>query len=92
MDIKGHVARSLVEQASDIDEEYYASFTLDRAAKKHLLMLSADGGIEIEEVARTNPEAIRRVHIHPVRGLRPYQARRLTAICRRGASRAPRTS
>jgi succinyl-CoA synthetase beta subunit len=41
-------------------------------------MVSNDGGIEIEEVARTKPEAIRRVHVHPVRGLRPYQARRLT--------------
>ena len=52
MDIKGHVVKCVwVENASDIDEEYYASFTLDRAAKKHLLMLSAQGGVEIEEVA-----------------------------------------
>ncbi|MEI2421066.1 ATP-grasp domain-containing protein, partial [Arthrospira platensis SPKY2] len=58
MDIKGHVVERLwIERASDIDEEYYASFTLDRAAKKHLLMLSAQGGVEIEAVAEANPEA-----------------------------------
>ena len=46
MDIKGHVVKRLwVEHASDIAEEYYASFTLDRSAKKHLLMLSAEGGV-----------------------------------------------
>ncbi|MFM1751972.1 MAG: succinyl-CoA synthetase beta subunit, partial [Actinomycetota bacterium] len=59
MDIKGHVVKRIwVEHASDIDEEYYASFSLDRAAKKHLLMLSAQGGVEIEEVAVSDPEAI----------------------------------
>src|SRR5690554_2421604 len=52
MDIKGHpVERLWVEHAGDIEDEYYASFTLDRAAKKHLLMLSAKGGVDIEEVA-----------------------------------------
>jgi succinyl-CoA synthetase beta subunit len=70
MDIKGHVVKRLwVEHASDIAEEYYASFTLDRAAKKHLLMLSAQGGVEIEAVAETNPEAIVMLHIDPVEGL-----------------------
>jgi succinyl-CoA synthetase beta subunit len=70
MDIKGHVVRRLwVESASDIDEEYYASFTLDRAAKKHLLMLSAEGGVEIEAVAESNPDAIVKLHIDPVDGL-----------------------
>ena len=50
MDIKGHVVKRVwVEHASDIAKEYYASFTLDRAAKQHLLMLSAEGGVEIEE-------------------------------------------
>ena len=49
MDIKGHIVKRVwVERASDIAEEYYASFTLDRAAKKHLLMLSSEGGVEIE--------------------------------------------
>ena len=70
MDIKGHTVRRLwVEHASDIDEEYYASFTLDRAAKKHLLMLSAEGGVEIEAVAESNPDAIVKLHIDPVDGL-----------------------
>ena len=70
MDIKGHlVKRVWVEHASDIAEEYYASFTLDRAAKKHLLMLSAEGGVEIEEVAVKNPAAILLQHIDPTVGL-----------------------
>jgi len=70
MDIKGHVVRRLwVEHASDIDEEYYASFTLDRAAKQHLLMLSAEGGVEIETVAESNPDAIVKLQINPVDGL-----------------------
>src|SRR5690606_27159807 len=70
MDIKGHVVKRLwIEHASDIAEEYYASFTLDRAAKKHLLMLSAQGGVEIEEVAAKDPDAIVKLHIDPVDGL-----------------------
>ena len=76
MDIKGHVVQRLwIEHASDIEEEYYASFTLDRAAKKHLLMLSAEGGVEIETVAETNPEAIVKLHIDPVDGLDEATAR-----------------
>jgi len=70
MDIKGHVVKRVwVEHASDIAEEYYASFTLDRSAKQHLLMLSAQGGVEIEEVAARDPAAIVRLHIDPVDGL-----------------------
>jgi succinyl-CoA synthetase beta subunit len=70
MDIKGHVVhRVWVEHASDISEEYYASFTLDRSAKKYLGMLSAQGGVEIEAVAEENPEAIARITIDPVDGL-----------------------
>jgi len=76
MDIKGHVVeRVWVEHASDIDEEYYASFTLDRAAKLHLLMLSAKGGVDIEEVAETDPDAIVKLHIDPVDGLSTDAAR-----------------
>ena len=76
MDIRGHtVKRIWIEQASDIAEEYYASFTLDRAAKKHLGMLSAQGGVEIEVVAEENPDAISRIHIDPVDGLTDEQAR-----------------
>jgi succinyl-CoA synthetase beta subunit len=70
MDIKGHIVRTVwVEHASDIAQEYYASFTLDRAAKLHLGMLSAQGGVEIEQVAVENAEAIARVHIDPTQGL-----------------------
>src|SRR5215467_6809569 len=55
MDIKGHrVERVWIEHASDISEEYYASFTLDRGAKQYLGMLSAQGGVEIEAVAETD--------------------------------------
>jgi succinyl-CoA synthetase beta subunit len=72
MDIRGHTVRRLwVEHASDIDQEYYASFTLDRAEKKHLGMLSAEGGVEIEQVAKEKPDAIARVHVDPVTGLTP---------------------
>jgi succinyl-CoA synthetase beta subunit len=74
MDIKGHIVELVwVEQASDIAREYYASFTLDRSAKTHLGMLSAQGGVEIEEVAATNPDAIARIHVDPVDGLTATQ-------------------
>ncbi len=70
LDIRGHVVQRLwIEKASDIAEEYYASFTLDRSAKKHLGMLSAQGGIEIEQVAEEDPEAIARIQVDPVDGL-----------------------
>ncbi|MBM3798523.1 MAG: ADP-forming succinate--CoA ligase subunit beta [Actinobacteria bacterium] len=76
MDIKGHVVKRLwVEHASDIAEEYYASYTLDRSAKKHLLMLSAQGGVDIEEVAAKDPTAIVKLHIDPVDGITETTAR-----------------
>jgi succinyl-CoA synthetase beta subunit len=78
MDIKGHRVRRLwIEHASDIAEEYYASFTLDRAAKLHLAMVSSKGGVEIEQVAEEDPAAIARLHIDPVDGLSLDQARQL---------------
>jgi succinyl-CoA synthetase beta subunit len=80
LDIKGHVVGRLwVEHASDIEAEYYASFTLDRAAKLHLGMLSASGGIEIETVAEEDPDAIARIHIDPVDGLDEKTAREWVA-------------
>ena len=83
MDIKGHVVKRVwVEHASDIAEEYYASFTLDRSAKQHLLMLSAQGGVEIEEVAARDPEAIVRLHIDPVDGLSVEAAHDAAAAAR----------
>ncbi len=70
MDIKGHIVhRVWIEHASDISEEYYASFTLDRSAKKYLGMLSAQGGVEIETVAEENPGAIARLSVDPAEGL-----------------------
>jgi succinyl-CoA synthetase beta subunit len=76
MDIKGHTVETLwIELASDIAEEYYASFTLDRSAKKHLGMLSAEGGVEIEAVAAENPDAIAKIWVDPVDGLSEEQAR-----------------
>ncbi len=70
LDIRGHVVKRLwIEKASDISEEYYASFTLDRSAKLHLGMLSAEGGVEIEAVAEENPDAIAKIWVDPVVGL-----------------------
>jgi succinyl-CoA synthetase beta subunit len=78
MDIKGHVVRRLwVEHASDIAREYYASFTLDRAAKMYLGMVSGRGGVDIEQVAEEDPAAIARLHIDPSVGLTEAQARAL---------------
>jgi len=75
LDIKGHVVKIVwIEHASDIAEEYYASFTLDRGAKKHLGMLSKEGGVEIETVAESNPDAIAKIWIDPVDGLTPEVA------------------
>ncbi|MHB8680818.1 MAG: ADP-forming succinate--CoA ligase subunit beta [Acidimicrobiales bacterium] len=80
MDIKGHtVKRVWIERSSDIAREYYASFTLDRTAKKHLCMVSAKGGVDIEEVAATDPGAISRLHIDPVDGLDLEAAAKLVA-------------
>ncbi len=76
MDIKGHLVEVVwVEHASDIAAEYYASFTLDRAAKKYFGMLSAQGGVEIETVAESDPDAIAKIHIDPVVGLTEDQAK-----------------
>jgi succinyl-CoA synthetase beta subunit len=73
MDIRGHtVRRVLVEEASEIAEEYYLALLHDRAGKGLLAMASAEGGVEIEEVANATPEAIVRVPVNPLIGLRPY--------------------
>jgi succinyl-CoA synthetase beta subunit len=80
MDIRGHTVHRLwVEHASDIKKEYYASFTLDRSAKKHLALVSARGGVDIEQVAEEEPAAIARVHIDPVEGLTEAGAKDLVA-------------
>ncbi|MEY3315907.1 MAG: succinyl-CoA synthetase beta subunit [Actinomycetota bacterium] len=83
MDIKGHIVKRVwVEHASDIAEEYYASFTLDRSAKRHLLMLSAQGGVEIEHVAVVDPTAIVKLHVNPVEGLSLDAAKRAVVEAR----------
>jgi succinyl-CoA synthetase beta subunit len=78
MDIKGMTVRKvLVGPAADIAAEYYLAAVLDRAERRILLMGSAQGGVEIETVAATDPEAIVRLHADPALGLLPFQARRL---------------
>jgi succinyl-CoA synthetase beta subunit len=78
LDINGHVVRKLwIEQASDIAKEYYLSITFDRGAKQPLFMLTTEGGVEIEQVADENPDALARLHVDPLEGFQPYQARRL---------------
>jgi succinyl-CoA synthetase beta subunit len=77
-DIRGHVVRRLwIEKASDISKEYYLSITFDRGEKKPLFMFTKEGGIDIEEVAAQRPEALVRLHVDPLEGFQPYQARRL---------------
>jgi succinyl-CoA synthetase beta subunit len=70
MDIKGHtVHRVLVTEASEIAEEYYVSFLLDRAGRTFLAMASAEGGMDIEDVAATQPSALARVPVDPLTGV-----------------------
>jgi succinyl-CoA synthetase beta subunit len=78
MDIKGlTVEKVLVAEAVTYQKEIYLSVILDRTTKQIVLIASAEGGIEIEEVAKTNPDAIKKLAAHPMLGLQPYQARAL---------------
>ena len=78
MDIKGHTVHEVwVEAASDIVSEYYASIVFDRSAKRPLVLLSTQGGMDIEEVADTNPDAIARLHVDPLLGFQDFHGRRL---------------
>src|ERR1700758_1944301 len=78
LDINGHVVRTLwIEQASDIEREYYLSITFDRGAKKPLFMFTTQGGVEIEQVAEENPDALVRLHVDPLEGFQPWGAGRL---------------
>jgi succinyl-CoA synthetase beta subunit len=80
MDIKGlPVRKVLVDEAANIDKEIYLGITNDRATRKPVMMASAAGGVEIEEVARQTPEKIIKSHIDPLLGLRDYQARDIAA-------------
>jgi len=69
------VSRVYIEEATNIDKEYYVAILLDRSKSKLILMASAEGGMEIEEVAATNPDAIVQIEIDPFLGLKSYQAR-----------------
>jgi succinyl-CoA synthetase beta subunit len=76
LDIRGHVVHKLwVERASKIVKEYYLSVTFDRGEKKPLFLLTTQGGVDIEEVAESSPEALARLHVDPLVGFQPYQAR-----------------
>src|ERR671928_208906 len=78
MDIRGHTVHELwVERASDIASEYYASIVFDRSAKRPLVMLSTQGGMDIEEVAERDPDAIARLHVDPLLGFQDFHGRRL---------------
>ena len=78
MDIRGHtVAKLWIERASDIGHEYYLSLTFDRSAKKPLFMFTTQGGMDIEEVAATNADALVKLHVDPLEGCHPWHARRL---------------
>ena len=78
MDIRGFTVHEIyVEQASEIDEEYYAAIVFDRSAKKPMAMLSRMGGMDVEEVAATDPEAMRMLHVDPLIGFQEFQGRRL---------------
>jgi succinyl-CoA synthetase beta subunit len=78
LDIRGHVVRKLwIEKASEIAKEYYLSVTFDRGAKQPLFMFTTQGGVDIEEVAATSPEALVRLHVDPFEGFQAWHARAL---------------
>jgi succinyl-CoA synthetase beta subunit len=78
MDIRGFTVHEVwVEKASEIDEEYYAAVVFDRSAKKPMAMLSRMGGMDVEEVAETDPEAMRMLHVDPLIGFQDFHGRRL---------------
>jgi succinyl-CoA synthetase beta subunit len=78
MDIRGFTVHEVwVEKASDIAEEYYAAVVFDRSAKKPMAMLSRMGGMDVEEVAETDPEAMRMLHVDPLIGFQDFHGRRL---------------
>ena len=78
MDLKGYtVDQVLVEAGVDFVDELYVGVTMDRGEGKPVLMVSTEGGVDIEEVAEENPDAIAREHVDPAFGLHPYQARKV---------------
>src|SRR5699024_9618877 len=80
LDIKGHIVKKLlVAEASDIAEEYYISFLLDRANRNYLAMCSVEGGVEIEQVAEESPDRLARINIDPTVGVDVAKAREIAA-------------
>ncbi|MER7169883.1 ADP-forming succinate--CoA ligase subunit beta [Streptomyces mesophilus] len=80
MDIKGHtVHKVMLAQPVDIESEFYVSYVLDRAAGRFLAIASAEGGMDIEEVAATRPEAVARIHIDPTEGVTAEKAAEIAA-------------
>ena len=78
LDIKGTTVKTvLVAPAADIAHEYYLGLILDRASRAVTVIASAEGGVEIEETAKTNPEAILRLSLHPLLGLQEHESRRI---------------
>jgi len=78
LEIRGHVVRKVwIERASDIEREYYLSIAFDRSAKQPLFMFTTQGGVDIEEVAASHPEALVRLHVDPLVGFQPWHGRRL---------------
>jgi succinyl-CoA synthetase beta subunit len=83
LDIKGHIVQKvLITGAADIDEEYYVSFLLDRANRNYLAMASVEGGMDIEEVAATKPEALAKVAIDPIAGVDAAKAAEIVAAAK----------
>jgi succinyl-CoA synthetase beta subunit len=90
LDIKGHIVKKvLVTEASAIAEEYYVSFLLDRANRTYLAMASVEGGMDIEEVARTKPEALAKIAVDAIEGCTPAKAKEIVTAAKFPAEVAP---
>jgi succinyl-CoA synthetase beta subunit len=78
MDIRGHIVHEVwISEAAEIVSEYYAAVVFDRGAKSTLVMLSTEGGMDIEQVAAQRPDALATLHVDPLVGMQPFHARRL---------------
>jgi succinyl-CoA synthetase beta subunit len=89
LDIKGHIVHQvLVTEASDIADEYYLSFLLDRSERTYLAICSVEGGVEIEEVAHSNPDAIARIPVNPLTGVNAAKAAEIVRAGRLPAAAA----
>ena len=90
LDIKGHIVKKvLVTEASQIAEEYYVSFLLDRANRTYLAMASVEGGMDIEEVARTKPEALAKIAVDAIEGCTAAKAKEIVAAAKFPSEVAP---